>query len=234
MHESVQINGYRIYPFENRKAFFSYLENGNWENILVALNAEKLIRKDEELRRLVNANVGYADGIGAVWALHRVGKKKAVKIPGAEFWLDIIEAFYKEKSFYLVGAKPAVIEETVNKLRKQFPGIQIKGYKDGYFNEEEYVALKKDIIKKKTDAVLVAMGSPKQEFIMKDLQEQHKALYMGLGGSFDVYTSYIQRAPQVWINFNLEWAYRLVHQPSRIFRQRVLVKFLYRLILGRL
>ncbi|PWN07469.1 WecB/TagA/CpsF family glycosyltransferase [Rhodohalobacter mucosus] len=233
MSKSVQINGYRVYPFKNRKAFLSFLKNGHWENILVALNAEKIIREDEELRDLVNKNIGYPDGVGAVWALRRAGKE-AIKIPGAEFWLDIIEAFHKEKTFYLVGGKPEVMEDTIQKLKKQFPDLNLAGYRNGYFNEEEYQILKEEIFQKKPDIVFVAMGSPKQEYIMQELQEQHKALYMGLGGSFDVYTGYVQRAPNSWINLNLEWAYRLLKQPSRIGRQRVLVKFLYKLLLGKL
>jgi UDP-N-acetyl-D-mannosaminouronate:lipid I N-acetyl-D-mannosaminouronosyltransferase len=233
MSETVQINGYQVYPFQNRKAFLNFLENGNWENILAALNAEKLIREDKDLRDLVNKNIGYPDGIGAVWALRKAGKE-AVKIPGAEFWLDIIKEFHTKKTFYLVGGKPEVMDATVQKLNNQFSGINLAGYRNGYFNEEEYQELKEDIIQKKPDAVFVAMGSPKQEYIMQDLQEQYKALYMGLGGSFDVYTGHVQRAPKAWINLNLEWAYRLLKQPSRIVRQRVLVKFLYRLIAGKL
>lgn len=233
MNEADQINGYQVHPFQTRKSFLSFLENGNWENILVALNAEKLIREDENLRTLVNTNIGYPDGVGAVWAIRSAGND-TIKIPGAEFWLDIIKEFQKEKTFYLVGAKPVVMEATVNKLKKQFPELNLVGYRDGYFNEEEYQALKKDIFQKKPDAVFVAMGSPRQEYVMQELQQQHKALYMGLGGSFDVYNGTVQRAPAVWINLNLEWAYRLVKQPKRIFRQRVLVKFLYRLLTGKL
>jgi UDP-N-acetyl-D-mannosaminouronate:lipid I N-acetyl-D-mannosaminouronosyltransferase len=233
MIQAVSINSYQVYPFEKRQSFLSFLENGHWNNILVALNAEKLIRDDEELRQLVNTNIGYPDGVGAVWAMRKAGKD-AIKIPGSEFWLDIIEAFHKEKSFYLVGAKPEIIEQTVKKLHTQFPALQIKGYHDGYFNDEEYHTLKKEILRTKPDAVFVAIGSPKQEYIMQELQEQHKALYMGLGGSFDVYTGHVQRAPEAWINLNLEWAYRLIKQPNRIIRQRVLVKFLFRLLTGRL
>jgi UDP-N-acetyl-D-mannosaminouronate:lipid I N-acetyl-D-mannosaminouronosyltransferase len=233
MSQAVQINGYQVFPFKNRKAFLSFLKNGHWENILVALNAEKLIREDEELRDLVNTNIGYPDGIGAVWALRKAGKE-SVKIPGAEFWLDIIKEFHKEKNFYLVGGKPEVMDATIQKLKSQFPDFNLAGYRDGYFNEQEYQALKEDIFRKKPDAVFVAMGSPKQEYIMQELQEKYKALYMGLGGSFDVYTGHVQRAPKAWINLNLEWAYRLLKQPSRIVRQRVLVKFLYRLLTGKL
>lgn len=233
MAKATFINGYKIYPFQDRRSFLQFLENGNWENMLVALNAEKLVKEDEELRTIVNNNIGYPDGVGAVWALKK-SDFEAIKIPGAEFWLNIIEAFHMEKSFYFVGGKPNVLLKTVNKLNKEFPDIEIKGFQNGYFDDAEYEVLLNDIIKKKPDVVFVAMGSPKQEIIMHDMQTHHKALYMGLGGSFDVYTGHVERAPESWIKLNLEWAYRLFKQPSRIFRQKVLVTFMYRLLTGKL
>ena len=85
----------------------------------------------------------------------------------------------------------------------------------------------KDLFRKKPDVVFVAMGSPKQELLMEEMQQKHAALYQGLGGSFDVYTGNVDRAPKWWVKNNLEWAYRLVKQPSRIKRQIHLVRFLY-------
>ena len=82
--------------------------------------------------------------------------------------------------------------------------------------------------------MFVAMGAPKQELLMEDMQKQHKALYQGLGGSFDVYIGRVKRAPQWWVRHHLEWAYRLVHQPSRIKRQIKLVKFAWWILQYRL
>lgn len=81
--------------------------------------------------------------------------------------------------------------------------------------------------------VFVAMGSPKQELLMEEMHVQHKAVYQGLGGSFDVFTGNVKRAPRWWVNNNLEWAYRLVKQPSRIKRQIHLVRFFVLLKLNR-
>ena len=78
------------------------------------------------------------------------------------------------------------------------------------------------------------MGSPKQELLMEQIQKAHPALYQGLGGSFDVYTGNIQRAPKWWIKNNLEWAYRLVKQPTRIKRQLIYIKFYIYLKLNKL
>ena len=152
-----------------------------------------------------------------------------MKIPGCELWLKIIRSLYREgKTFYLVGGKQQVIEATVEKLKKEFEGIRIVNYRNGYLKTpEERKALIEDIAEKKPDVVFVAMGSPKQELLMEEMLERHPAIYQGLGGSFDVYTGAVKRAPKWWVDHNLEFAYRLIRQPSRIKRQVHLLKFYY-------
>ena len=80
----------------------------------------------------------------------------------------------------------------------------------------------------------MAMGSPKQELLMEEMQERHAAIYQGLGGSFDVYTGHVERAPKWWLDHNLEFAYRFVRQPFRISRQIHLVRFLVPVWVGRI
>ncbi|UFH59209.1 WecB/TagA/CpsF family glycosyltransferase [Sulfurovum mangrovi] len=225
------INHYKIHAFRDRDQFLDQISNEY--KILVAMNAEKILKNDERLRTLVNANIGYPDGIGAVMALRQKGLE-AVKIPGAEFWLDIVGRFQNKKSFYLIGSAQEVIEETVAKLYSDFPGIDIKGYRDGYLKQEDIEALKNDLVQNKPDVVFVAQGSPRQEFLMEELMAVHPALYMGLGGSFDVYCGLKKRAPKIFINLGLEWFYRLLKEPTRIGRQMVLVKFLALLMVGKL
>lgn len=151
-------------------------------------------------------------------------------------WLKLVAALSPQKrSFYLVGSKQTVIEATVAKLRKEFPGIHIVNYRNGYIqSEEERQALLDDIATKKPDVVFVAMGSPKQELLMEEMAERHPAIYQGLGGSFDVYTGHVKRAPQWWVDHNLEFAYRLIKQPSRIKRQIHLLRFLWLVEMGRI
>ena len=109
------------------------------------------------------------------------------------------------------------------------------GYRNGYIrSEEERQALIADVVVRKPDVVFVAMGSPKQELLMEELLEWHPAIYQGLGGSFDVYTGHVRRAPAWWVRHNLEWAYRLVKEPVRIKRQIHLIRFLLLVRLGRI
>ncbi len=218
------LNGVKTYAPNSRQELMEYAFNNN--SILVAVNAEKILHATPESREIINRNIGYPDGAGAVWALQKKGFKDSVKIPGCELWLNVIETYYKTKTFYLVGGKQAIIDETVEMLKKEFTGVQIINYRNGYINsEQEKQELINDIASLKPDVVFVAMGSPKQELLMEEIQKKHKAVYQGLGGSFDVYTGHVKRAPKWWVKNNLEWAYRLINQPSRIKRQIHLVRF---------
>ena len=203
---------------------------------MVAINAEKILHATEQTRSIINRNIGYCDGIGAVMALKKRGYNDVIKIPGCELWLKIISmTFQQGKTFYLVGGKQEVIEETIKKLKVDFPGIEIANFRNGYIKtEEEKQALIDDIATKKPDVVFVAMGSPKQELLMEEISQRHPAIYQGLGGSFDVYTGNVKRAPKWWVDHNLEWAYRLVKEPSRIKRQIHLVRFLALVKLGKI
>jgi len=195
---------------------------------LVAINAEKILHATEQTRAIINRNIGYCDGAGAQIALKQKGYKEACKIPGCELWLKIVAQFYQEKTFYLVGGKPQVIKETVEKLQNEFKGIKIIGFRDGYLrSEEEKQQLIADMADKKPDVVFVAMGSPKQELLMEEIQKKHKAIFQGLGGSFDVYTGHVERAPKWWVDHNLEFLYRLIREPKRIKRQIHLLKYAY-------
>ncbi|MDD3591323.1 MAG: WecB/TagA/CpsF family glycosyltransferase [Sulfurovum sp.] len=225
------INHYKIHAFRDRDQFLDQIKDEH--KILVAMNAEKILKDDEHLREIVNANIGYPDGIGAVMALRKKGLD-AVKIPGAEFWLDIIGRYKDEKTFYLIGSSQDVIERTVAKLHEDFPGVRIVNYRNGYLKAEDIAALKEDLTHTKPDVVFVAQGSPRQEFLMEELMAVHPALYMGLGGSFDVYCGLKKRAPKIFINLGLEWLYRLLKEPTRIGRQMVLGKFLALLMVGKL
>lgn len=227
-----KLNGIKTYAPNSRKELMDYAMLH--KSIMIAVNAEKILHATDESRNLINRNLGYPDGIGAVWALKKKGHQSVVKIPGCELWLDIVQRFYKEKSFYLVGGKQAVIEETVEKLKEDFTGINICNFRNGYLKTEvEETDLIADIVKHKPDIVFVAMGSPKQELLMEQMQKEHQAVYQGLGGSFDVYTGNVKRAPEWWVKNNLEWTYRLINQPSRIKRQIHLVKFFVNLHLNR-
>ena len=223
---SKYINNIKIFAPESKEQLIAFAFEK--KQMLIAMNAEKILNSNDFEKKIMNQNLAYPDRLGAVQLLQKKGLNKTVKIAGCELWLEIIKLKEKDKKFYLVGGKQKVIENTVNKLKLDFPCIDIVNYRNGYINsEEEIIALEKDILSKKPDVIFVAMGSPKQELLMQRLINIYPAVYQGLGGSFDVYTGSVKRAPEWWVRNNLEWAYRLIKQPSRIKRQLPLFKFMF-------
>ena len=231
-NKQIEINNTKTYSFSSREELLDYIKEQ--KKILIAINAEKILKKDEKLKNIINENIGFPDGIGAILALKKKGIKKAVKIPGVELWLDIIKKFYKEKSFYFIGSTDEVINKTVSKLKNQFPSINIINHRNGFLEQNALEILKQDLLNKKPDIVFVAMGTPKQEYLMDELIKIHPALYMGLGGSFDVYCGKIKRAPVFFQKLSIEWLYRLLKEPARIKRQIVLLKLIWKLITGKI
>lgn len=229
--ERVSLNGVLVYPFVSVGQLLEHVSAH--KGILVAINAEKIQHATDHTRAIINRNIGYCDGVGAVMAMHKRGYRDVKKIPGCELWLQIIDALRPDdKTFYLVGGKQEVIDATVAKLRREKPGINIVGYRNGYIKtEDEHQALVEDIVRTKPDAVFVAMGSPKQEILMEEMAKRHPAIYQGLGGSFDVYIGRVKRAPEWWVNHSMEWLYRLICQPSRFRRQAALIPFYLRFVL---
>jgi len=231
MLNKVKLRNIDVYAFPSRSVLLDFIKNE--KKILVAVNAEKILNNNEKLHKIINENIAYSDGVGAVMAIKQKGLK-TVKIPGAEFWLDIIKKFEQEKSFYLVGSTSEVINQTVEKLKQDFPSIKIVGFRDGFLRSSDKEQLKNDLKEKQPDVVFVAQGSPKQEYLMDELLREYPALYMGLGGSFDVYCGEKKRAPSLFIKYKLEWFYRLLNEPTRIGRQSVLVKFIFLLIMKKI
>ena len=127
---------------------------------------------------------------------------------------------------FLIGGKPEVLAQTEQKLRNQW-NVNIVGSQDGYFRPEDRQALYERVRDSGAKIVTVAMGSPRQEILMRDCRlVSPDALYMGVGGTYDVFTGHVKRAPKVWQNLGLEWLYRLLSQPSRITRQLRLLRYL--------
>ncbi|GIU00522.1 hypothetical protein TSL6_10280 [Sulfurovum sp. TSL6] len=217
------INGLKIHAFEDKQELLEYIEDK--KTILIAINAEKIMNKNEKLRKIINENTGYTDGVGAVMFV-RQKRINSAKIAGAELWLDIVNHF-QDKKFYFLGATQEVIEQTIHKLKLDFPHLNIVGYRNGYLDDAGKEILKEELVEKKPDIVFIAQGSPRQEILMDELIKAHPALYMGLGGSFDVYCGLKKRAPKLFIDSKLEWLYRLLKEPTRIKRQLALLQFLF-------
>lgn len=201
------------------------------EGTLVAINAEKMltIEDNPQVRSLIEAaEFKYADGISVVRSIRKKFPQARVdRVAGADLWEALMERAGREGTpVFLLGGKPDVLEETEDKLRKQWQ-VNIVGSQDGYFRAEDRQALFERIRASGAKIVTVAMGSPRQEILMRDCREVYaNALYMGVGGTYDVFTGYVKRAPEIWQRLGLEWLYRLLSQPSRLTRQLRLLRYL--------
>ncbi len=210
---------------------FLYADGDIRQGTLVAINAEKMltIEDDAQVRALIEAaEFKYADGISVVRSLHKKFPQAQVsRVAGADLWEQLMaRAGAAGTPVFLVGGKPEVLAQTEQKLRAQW-NVNIVGSQDGYFSAEQRQGLFERIRDSGAKIVTVAMGSPKQEIFMRQCRAVWPtALYMGVGGTYDVFTGHVKRAPKVWQQLGLEWLYRLLSQPTRLKRQLRLLRYL--------
>lgn len=199
---------------------FSYVVTPNPEIVNAA-------RADESYREILNgATLVLPDGIGVIKAAKILGRPLKERVPGIDFASGVMSRLEKKSGrLFLLGAKPGVAEQAAENLKAKYPGLIICGTNDGYFKDDAPVVEK--IRTAAPDLVLVCLGFPRQERWMAEFGPQTGAhLMIGLGGALDVFSGNTKRAPVAWQKLNLEWAYRLVHEPSRIGRMAKLPLFL--------
>ncbi|WML35787.1 WecB/TagA/CpsF family glycosyltransferase [Clostridium sp. OS1-26] len=172
------------------------------------------------------------DGIGTVVASKIIGKPVKEKIAGIEVMEEIIKKCEKEnKGVYLLGAKDDILQGCIGNLKNKYKNLNIVGSHNGYFDLNNCEEIIKDIQQKKPYALFVAMGSPRQDnFIINNMDKLTCKIFMGVGGSFDVFSGKINRAPKWMINSGLEWLYRVSKEPWRIKRLTSIPKFLFKVI----
>ena len=203
---------------------FSKSEALNWalksHGQVVTLNPEMIMysRKNSNFRDILNkSELVIPDGIGVEIGLKILGYN-VKRIAGIEFSHNLIEKFNEQNlSVAVLGAKPEVIELVIQNLKKEFPTLNIVYVQNGYFTNEESV--KEGLIQSGAKLVLVALGSPKQEIFINSLKSKmSETLFIGVGGSFDVWSGLVERAPEIWQKLGLEWLYRTVKEPKRFKR----------------
>ncbi|CAG9606621.1 WecB/TagA/CpsF family glycosyltransferase [Pseudoneobacillus rhizosphaerae] len=200
---------------------------------IVAINPEKIIKAqdDPSLMKLLNsADFQIPDGIGVILASKFKGGQIRERVTGIDMMLKLCETAAKhQKKIFLYGGKPGRADEAKVKLKEMYPGIQIAGTLHGYEKDQQVVH--EAINQSQADIIFVAMGSPAQEnWIIANKETLHPSVYQGVGGSFDVISGKIERAPESFQKLGLEWLYRLMKEPWRIKRQAVLPLFLIRAI----
>ncbi len=201
----------------------------------VVVNAGKIValQTDSELRESVNnCDVINADGMAVVWASKVLGKPLKERVAGIDLMENLIELAHKKNyKVYFLGAKEEIVSKVVNHYSEKYSKDLIAGYRNGYFSKEEEPEIAKDIEASEAQLLFVAISSPKKEnFLYQNKEHLSKVSFtMGVGGSFDVVSGLVKRAPLWMQNNGLEWFYRFAQEPQRMWK-RYLVgnsKFLY-------
>lgn len=179
------------------------------------------------LNLLRRAEVVTPDGIGVVLASRWIGEPLPERVAGYELLHALmVQADTYGWKYMLVGASPESSAGAAETLKKQYPNACYSGHFDGYFSKEEEKNILDHIKRERPHLLFVALGAPRQEeWIARHLPGLPVNLAMGVGGSFDVLSGKVKRAPEVWQKLNLEWLYRLLSQPKRWRRQLLLPKF---------
>lgn len=213
----VKILGYGVDSFTFDEAVeYAYSHHGQ----IVTINPEMIseARKNKDFSEIVeHADLVVPDGIGVEIGLKILGHKVR-RIPGIELGRALIVKFSDEnKTVAFVGAKPEVVESAVKMLRTDIQNLNVVYFHDGYFKDANIIM--DSLYQAKPDLVLVALGSPKQEFFIAEMKTRlPNSIFIGLGGSFDVWAGHVERAPEIYQNLGLEWLYRTIKEPKRFKR----------------
>jgi N-acetylglucosaminyldiphosphoundecaprenol N-acetyl-beta-D-mannosaminyltransferase len=191
----------------------------------VVVNVDKLVKasRDPELRRIINeCALINADGMPVVWASRLLGKPLKERVAG----VDLFEALMRragEKGWrvFLLGAREEVVTKVAETYQRKYPKLVLAGYRNGYWKgEAEEAMVAEQVRASRADLLFVAISSPKKEQFLGRYQAEMKIPFaMGVGGTFDVAIGRVKRAP-VWMqNWGLEWFYRFLQEPRRMFRR---------------
>jgi len=206
--------------------------------IMSAVNVAILMmmRSHPNLKRYVEkSSLIVADGQPLIWASRILGRSLPERVTG----IDLVDALCESAAankigVYLLGAHQSTVEVVVERLSARFPKLIVSGFSDGYFDDEEASSRACMVANSGAKILFVAMGVPRQEeFLERYWDELGVNLALGIGGSFDVIAGMRHRAPR-WIqNFGLEWLYRFVQEPRRLWKRYLFTNTQFLFLLGK-
>ena len=198
----------------------AYMVTPNPEIVMAAWDDPKVSKAIE------NADLVIPDGVGVMQAARILGTPLREHMPGIDAATEIIKRLASRGgSVFLYGARPGVAEKAAERMKQRFPGLVICGTNDGYGNDDGAVVSK--INAAKPDFVMVCLGVPKQELWMaKHAAKLDAGLMAGLGGTIDVFSGQVKRAPLIWQKLKLEWLYRCFEEPKRFREIKTIPQFI--------
>ena len=167
------------------------------------------------------ADLRVADGMGVMWAWRVLGRPLPERVAGIDLMVELVRAAAEDgRSVYLLGAQTDVVDRLAEVLVEQFPALSIAGHRDGYFGEADHAEVVRTIAQSGADVLFIGMPSPfKEVWAAEYLDEFGADLVLGVGGSFDVLAGFVPRAPELMQRFGLEWAWRLICEPRRMWKR---------------
>ena len=212
-----------------KKIVYPSIEQGK-KCFIVTANPEVVIatRDDPDFKAIVkSADYVLADGIGVVNASKLINDPIKERVTGVDLMYDLLQyaSDYKKRVFFL-GASEEVNIKVIEIVEKDYPGLIIAGRQNGYFNRYDD-SIADYIAGTEPDIIFVALGAKRQEgWIHHYMDKFDKGIFIGIGGSFDVLSGQIKRAPKLWIKLQLEWLYRLLKEPHRMRRDLKVLEFM--------
>lgn len=190
----------------------------------VVVNAAKMVhmQKDRELyESVVSSDIINADGQAVVWASKVLGQPLSERVAGIDLMQNLVKlAYEKNYKVFFFGAKEEVVSEVVSHYTNIYSPEVIAGYRNGYFKKEDEQAIAQEIADSGADILFVAISSPTKEIFLNTYKDIIDTPFiMGVGGSFDVVSGKVERAP-IWMqNAGLEWFYRFLQEPGRMWKR---------------
>jgi len=190
---------------------------------VVQMQSDKILKKS-----VINSDLINADGMGVVWAVRFLGFKITERVTGIDLMENLVELSHKKKyKCFFLGAKQDVVEKIVDDYSKKYSYDIIAGYRNGYFNENDELKIIEKIKSSGANILFVAITSPKKEIFLNKFKEElcNINFIMGVGGSFDVISGKIKRAPVLMQKIGFEWLFRCVQEPKRMWKRYLIGNF---------
>lgn len=195
-----------------------------------------MMRSDEELRRACLAgDLIVADGMSVVWTSRLTGVPFPERVTGVDMMARLLEAgSARGLSAYFLGAKQEVVSKLVDVCRERYPGLRIAGYRDGYFKPADHAAIVEDIRERAPHLLFVGMPTPfKEVWCERHRERLGVPVIMGVGGSFDVIAGYLPRAPLWMQKAGMEWSWRLLMEPRKMWKRYLTTNTQFALLAAR-
>ena len=206
--------------------------------LIGVVNAAKLVnlRRDPLLRdSLLECDLIVADGQSVVWASRLVRQPLPGRVAGCDLFEELLAVAEQDgRSVFLLGARPEVLELLKERLTERFPRLTIAGSRDGYFTAEQNSEVADQIRESGADMLFLGITSPKKEIFLGTYGDSLGVpILHGVGGSFDVLAGVTKRAPERWQRVGMEWAYRVVQEPRRMWKRYLTTNTMFIFLLGK-